>query len=121
MNSLFLALLVTVTLLVGLPAHAQVYRCTVEGKAVYQDGPCASGTGRMVDTRPSSEGVTGLRADADREAARQGRIAADKQAKAAAAQERRESNRPLVTICSGYGGSGMCVTRERPVKRRPPE
>lgn len=92
MNSFFLALLVTVPLFVGLPAHAQVYKCTVDGKVVYQDGPCASGAGRVVDTRPSSEGVTGLRADADRMAAKERAQRAENQRLAAeelAAKERK--------------------------------
>ena len=33
------------------PALAQAYKCIENGQTVYQDGPCASGASKAVDTR----------------------------------------------------------------------
>lgn len=67
-------LLILPFLLVFSGANAQAYKCVVDGKTTYQSSPCA-GAGSTVDTRPASEGVTGLRKDADSLAAREKREA----------------------------------------------
>ncbi|OFW14496.1 MAG: hypothetical protein A3H27_06585 [Acidobacteria bacterium RIFCSPLOWO2_02_FULL_59_13] len=61
-------MLVALGLLVTLPVQAQVFKCKGPTGMVYQAAPCDGG--RVVENRMSS-GVTGLKQDADREAARQ--------------------------------------------------
>ena len=66
MRFLMLALLLTAS-----AAHAQAYKCVVDGRTTYQAAPCTNAPGRAVDTSPSSSGVTGLKQDADRMAAKE--------------------------------------------------
>lgn len=91
-------------------ARAQAYRCQEGGKTVYQATPCSGG--KAIDTRPSSEGVSGMRQDADRIAAKEAQqAAAEKKVaddKAAKAERRKEAirNQPRSMTCrpNYYGG-----------------
>lgn len=55
-------------LLAALPAQAQVYKCTEDGRTVYQDHPCASG-GERIEAPPSPTAGPGAGTDADADAA----------------------------------------------------
>lgn len=63
--------------------QAQAYKCVVDGRTTYQDAPCANARSRAVDTSPSSEGVTGLKRDADRMAVKEARAQAEERNQAA--------------------------------------
>ena len=78
MNRFSIGMFALVALLAALPAQGQVFKCVVNGKATYQDGPCASGTERPVDATPAASGITGLRQDADRMAAREAQEARER-------------------------------------------
>ena len=89
-------LLIAVGMLVAGQVSAQVYRCENNGRVEYSESPCASG-GRQVDTRPSSEGVTGLKRDAA--------LAAAKESQQAAAPVKKEPKpSPKVTCTSSSHG-----------------
>ena len=44
--------LLPLLLALALPVHAQVYKCTQDGKVTYSEAPCAHGTQRMLDVPP---------------------------------------------------------------------
>jgi hypothetical protein len=101
-------LLIAVGLLVAGQASAQVYRCESGGRVEYSESPCAVG-GRQVDTRPSSEGVTGLKRDA-------ALVAGREQSAATAAQNAPKPKRrtPVVTCVrtttpGGHRGYPKCT------------
>ena len=80
---------ILVMLLAPALASAQVYKCTVAGEVTFQDAPCAAGQERPVDTRPAADGVTGLRDDAARMAAKEARAAREQAAQAAVPPRRK--------------------------------
>ena len=47
------ALLTLAALLLATSAHAQVYKCKVDGKTVFADQPCATDA-KLIDVRPAS-------------------------------------------------------------------
>jgi hypothetical protein len=51
------ALLATVALLLGSVAHAQVQKCQVEGRLIFQSGPCAV-EGRAAPAHPPMQALT---------------------------------------------------------------
>ena len=46
-------LLLATVAVIAMPAHAQVYKCTVGGSTVYSDKPCATGA-ETIDVKPAS-------------------------------------------------------------------
>ena len=88
MNTKTLAVLMSLLTAAGYSGAsvAQVYKCVEDGKAVYQDGPCAAGASKAVDTR----GPAGFEAP-------KGRPAAETQAPAAAPPAAQAPARPSAT------------------------
>lgn len=86
-------------------AHAQVYRCTVDGRTVFSDQPCAAEGSmqevRIFDRGPTAEDAAAARARAD---ALRDRVAADQ----AQATSQREFNRRVTNaIAAGEVFVGM--------------
>lgn len=72
MKAILFLLLLTPTL-----SLAQAYKCQEAGKWTYQAVPCSNVPSQAVNVSPSSAGVTGLKAEADRMAIREEQQRAD--------------------------------------------
>lgn len=90
-----IVLILSMPILLGAnPVNAQAFKCVVNGSTTYQDAPCASAPSRAVDTSPSSDGVTGLKQDAERLAVQE-RAEAKERAQLAREAKRNKPKRPV--------------------------